>query len=1045
MSRTPPKPPPPPQAPDLGPPEVIEIVEEAISIDTVDLEPVSLANQPFSVPMPAPPMALDEFIDIPVEAPLGLDDMQIDMDDLPTPSAIDLGNIDLPTPAPLLTPVPASAPSRPQGKAVASPLDDLPDIPMETTQHVMSNSLLDSDMGAPPSLMDDLPTAAPVEYDGTIEVDMPSVVTQTETVSDAVDLSSLPDLDGGSEAPGDDTLVAVKTGVGQEVSLGIAAKPTKKRWPMLVGAVSVLALLGGGGAAAVWLTPLGRMVGLRPAPKPVAVAVKPAPKPAATPAAAPALPAVPPVETPKATIERLTRDNVDRLAYPSLAAGVRALAHSTPSGEALGLLRWARFRLASTFADAEAKAAMLAGLAEKPEAKPHPLSSMAMAGAAQLWGKPPQIKHAMGRLKGPLLKTPQGMYVDLLGQSRKKVVPPKTLALLDKLREQSPAMIDADLLRADILMARKDHSEGMRAWVDLARRADPDIAARAAITLQRAEEYGALQEAVEALGDGKNIGNASPDHQEGLWRWMVRGRLQHGDTAGALQAAVQRSGVAPQSPAAWVEAARMTQYEDGDGTKVLSDGMAKVTDAESKARLAYEKVLIGLHKKDDEAVQGALKEGLALPTQDAGGWVKMAEGAVALDKGDAAAAHAAFTAAGKGRPNFDEAKLALLALNPVKPDDAAALVKWSHTKAMAEIMQRTIAALEARGDYVAATKEQELLLWTDPTLTDPVEGMLHWIDLVDRGGEALRAETLAEALAAARSDDDRPPLQIVDMARRGKRWDSMVKWYNALLSRHPNHRVYTVALANGYIEAGKSDKALALLEALAKADPEARNEDFLYTEGRAWGAQDVVKARGFLQAAIKLKPNTRAYILLGELEQQRGKNDEALAAYREALQLDPTQTSIQLRLAKILIIKGFTKEAIEELTTLLSRNARDGEAGELLGDALREQGDTAGALAAYTKAQPNRSEAQLPPLLMKIARLQLQELGQTGLSIKTLRALLKIEPKNPEAHYYLGLALRDSNQRPAARIELQTYLHLAPAGEFAAEVQEAVDSLGRAH
>lgn len=1073
MSRMPPKPPPPPQAADLAPPEIIEIIgDEAISIDTADLKPQAVANQPFSVPTAPPTISMDDLIDIPMDLPgsaTATDDMQIDIDDLPTPTPIDLGNIDLPTPAPLLTPVASPAPSKPQGKHVSSPLDDLPDIPMETTQHVMSNAVgpdmgmdmdvnMDVDMGSPPSLMDDLPTAAgpAPRYDShAIEVDMPSMVTHPNASSDAVDLGSLPDLDT-SGAPADDTLVAVKTGVGQEVSLGLdaapAAAPAKKkkkkaRWPKVAGGVAAVALLAGGGAAAVLLTPLGQMTGLRPAPKPTVVPAKAvATKPTAVvPAAPEPTPPPPLVETPKPVIERMTRDNVDRLAYPSLAAGARALAKGSPTGEALGLLRWARFRLATTFNDGESKAALLATLADKPEPKSHPLSSTAMAGTAILWGKPPQMKHAMGRLKGPVLKTPQGLYIDLLAQSRKKVVPPKTMAQLDKLREQNPAMLDADVLRAEILTARKDHGEGARAWVDLARHGDPDLAARAAAALQHAEDYAGLQEAVEALGDGKQIGNAAPEHQEGLWRLMVRGRVLHGDLTGALQAAIQRTQVAPQSVAAWVESARMTFYEDGDALKVLSEGVGKVSDIEGKARLAYEKVLLALRKKDEAAMQSALKEGLALPAQEASGWTKMAEGAVALDKADPNAARAAFTAATKGRPAFDEAKVALADLTPPKGDEAAALMKWSNQKPVPELMQRTIAALEDRGDYVAATKEQELLLWTDPTVTDPVEGMLHWLDLVDRGGEALRAETLAESIAAARSDDDRPPLQIVEMARRGKRWDSMVKWYNTLLARHPNHRVYTVALANGYIEAGKSDKALGLLEALAKADPEARNEDFLYTEGRAWGAQDVVKARGFLQAAIKLHANPRAYILLGELEQQRGKNDEALAAYKAALQLDPTQTAIQLRLAKILIIKGFTREAVEELNALLARNPRDGEAGEILGDALREQGDTAGALAAYTKAEPNRAEAALPQLLIKMAKLQLQELGQTALSIKTLHALLKLEPKNPEAHYYLGLALRDTNQRVAAKAELQTYLRLAPNGEFIAEVQEAVDGLGRGH
>jgi Flp pilus assembly protein TadD len=82
-----------------------------------------------------------------------------------------------------------------------------------------------------------------------------------------------------------------------------------------------------------------------------------------------------------------------------------------------------------------------------------------------------------------------------------------------------------------------------------------------------------------------------------------------------------------------------------------------------------------------------------------------------------------------------------------------------------------------------------------------------------------------------------------------------------------------------------------------------------------------------------------------------------------------------------------------------------------------------------------RSSKQTEELLLKTARLELYELNQIKHAVENFERVLQINPKNPEAHYRLGFALKDLDQLERAKAEFNTYLELAPDGEFAKEVQ----------
>ena len=62
-------------------------------------------------------------------------------------------------------------------------------------------------------------------------------------------------------------------------------------------------------------------------------------------------------------------------------------------------------------------------------------------------------------------------------------------------------------------------------------------------------------------------------------------------------------------------------------------------------------------------------------------------------------------------------------------------------------------------------------------------------------------------------------------------------------------------------------------------------------------------------------------------------------------------------------------------------------------------------------------------------------MNQIKHAVENFERVLQINPKNAEAHYRLGFALKDLDQLERARAEFNTYLELAADGEFAKEVQ----------
>lgn len=120
-----------------------------------------------------------------------------------------------------------------------------------------------------------------------------------------------------------------------------------------------------------------------------------------------------------------------------------------------------------------------------------------------------------------------------------------------------------------------------------------------------------------------------------------------------------------------------------------------------------------------------------------------------------------------------------------------------------------------------------------------------------------------------------------------KQFDAAMAAFEAILQRHPGHRNATLGLAQALQQMGRQDAALGLFETVLAEDGD--NPVALNGKGIS------LKTLGYVEEAVTclLAGTTRApeapelYVNLASALAQADRQEEAVAAYQQALQLDP--------------------------------------------------------------------------------------------------------------------------------------------------------------
>jgi predicted CXXCH cytochrome family protein len=187
----------------------------------------------------------------------------------------------------------------------------------------------------------------------------------------------------------------------------------------------------------------------------------------------------------------------------------------------------------------------------------------------------------------------------------------------------------------------------------------------------------------------------------------------------------------------------------------------------------------------------------------------------------------------------------------------------------------------------------------------PDEAELYRIVASIRAGSGTAARRLEPFLAATPPPEIEPYFDLAAAQLRQKRAQAVETTMNLVLGRVPDHPLALEWLGVAQAGRGDRDAAIESLRKAGKLDPirvETQYNLGLYLAAR--GDRD--EAAAAFEHALAGRPNfVLAWIHLGDVR----SGEPAIAAYRRALEIDPTSTRAYIAIARSFRARGEEKEA----------------------------------------------------------------------------------------------------------------------------------------
>jgi tetratricopeptide (TPR) repeat protein len=195
------------------------------------------------------------------------------------------------------------------------------------------------------------------------------------------------------------------------------------------------------------------------------------------------------------------------------------------------------------------------------------------------------------------------------------------------------------------------------------------------------------------------------------------------------------------------------------------------------------------------------------------------------------------------------------------------------------------------------------------------------------------------------------------------------------------------------------------------------------------------------RTAIQIEPGRAvAHYNLGVALFQQGKLDEAIATWRVATRLNPDDATAHSSLGIALATQGRWDEAIAERRAAIRLNPEDALARADLGRALVAQGQWDDAIAEFRAAirlQPDYANAHY------ILGICLSTQGKLEEAIAEFREATRLEPTAPGAHNHLAWVLASPSTSPRSDYE-EALTHARKAVELAPSDVASVNTLALA-
>jgi len=216
---------------------------------------------------------------------------------------------------------------------------------------------------------------------------------------------------------------------------------------------------------------------------------------------------------------------------------------------------------------------------------------------------------------------------------------------------------------------------------------------------------------------------------------------------------------------------------------------------------------------------------------------------------------------------------------------------------------------------------------------------------------------------------------------------------------------------------------LAHVDAEGESTPPVRLEHFVSPDRAANIPEFVNLSPDAIRAIREQFVEARHFARAGDLRSRLRDNDGAMAAYREALRLSPTDARLHTVLALHLAKRGELKEAEDHAAKAIECGPNDVRSRLTMGHVLLLQGRAEDAITRFREALRMDPQHNWTRLNLGVA---LSTAGQLAEAADQLSEAIRVNPRSVAAHFELGRVLVKQGKADAAIVEYRRALDLDP-------------------
>jgi cellulose synthase operon protein C len=376
--------------------------------------------------------------------------------------------------------------------------------------------------------------------------------------------------------------------------------------------------------------------------------------------------------------------------------------------------------------------------------------------------------------------------------------------------------------------------------------------------------------------------------------------------------------------------------------------------------------------------------------------VQLLAGQALLLKGNLDQAFAYYQQASKADPRSSAAQLALARL---------------------ELLRKNYPAVLQRADTALAIRPK-----------DPNARLFRVIGLTGTHSYLL-AKTEAEQLASDTKDAPQVEMQLGIIALGQGRYSQAEDYFRKLYKEGSPDLQPLAGLVNTFEAERQPERALDLMQTEAQKGPESpAKTTLLVATEEAAGKTD--QALADLQKLAAQHPTlANVQIRIAELQLKHGRLEETLQALRRAQQLAPDAKGLDLAIGSVQDQLGKKTEAIASYRNALAKTPDD---PLLLNNLSFLLADTGGNLieAQQMITTALRKAPNLPQLQDTLAWVQIKQHNEAA-ALQILATLTMQHPDDTTFRYHYAVALNDSGNPSAAKLQAEAALSKKPPAEMA--------------